>query len=68
MIRPKPQQPERMKTSDTETDELGFTYAAAARIMDARGFSLAEIEAFLTQHQNPAGYIRHSLIPNKPNR
>ncbi|CAB4162404.1 hypothetical protein UFOVP783_42 [uncultured Caudovirales phage] len=43
--------------------QLAYSYAAAARIMDAGGYSMAEIEAFLVKHQNPSGYIKSSDLP-----
>ena len=47
-------------------EELAYTYRATASIMDANGFTMEEIEAFLIQHQNPSGYIKESLIPRTP--
>ena len=43
--------------------ELAYTYAAAARIMSASGYTDDEIRAFLTQHQNASGYIPGSKLP-----
>lgn len=47
--------------------QLAYDYASTARIMDAGGYTRAEIETFLIQHQNPSGYIRRSDIP-KPRK
>jgi hypothetical protein len=43
--------------------QLAYSYAATARILDASGYSVEEIKAFLTQHQNTAGYIPASKLP-----
>jgi len=45
--------------------ELAYTYSTAARIMQADGFSNAEIALFLMKNQNSSGYIRGSKIPTK---
>lgn len=43
--------------------QLGYSYAAAARIMHASGYTDEEITAFLIKHQNPSGYIPASDLP-----
>jgi hypothetical protein len=48
-----------------ENTELAYNYQVTCRIMNDRGFSMGEIEAFLIEHQNESGYIKSSLIPTK---
>ena len=48
-----------------ENTELAYNYQVTCRIMDERGYSMGEIEAFLIEHQNESGYIKSSLIPTK---
>ena len=43
--------------------QLAYSYAAAARILDASGYSMEEIKALLVQHQNSGGYIPASKLP-----
>lgn len=43
--------------------QLGYTYAAAARIMHASGYTDDEIRDFLVKNQNPSGYILASDLP-----
>lgn len=44
-------------------EQLAYTYAATARIMNANGYSDNEIIEFLVKNQNASGYIKSSDIP-----
>lgn len=50
-------------TLNAMATQLAYSYAATARILDASGYSMEEIKAFLTLHQNPTGYILSSKLP-----
>ena len=43
--------------------ELAYDYHTTAALMDARGYNMEEIEAFLIRNQNESGYIKSSAIP-----
>jgi hypothetical protein len=45
--------------------ELAYDYRTCCSIMLDRGFTMAEIEAFLIAHQNASGYIKASEIPSR---
>lgn len=45
-----------------KTDKLAYSYKSSARILASKGWTYAQIEAFLITHQTQLGYIRADLI------
>lgn len=44
--------------------ELAYNYRTVASILDAKGWTEAQIIDFLKKHQNASGYIKSSLLPD----
>lgn len=44
-------------------EQLAYSYQAICNILEAHGYTMAQIEQFLIKHQNPSGYIKAEHLP-----